>query len=80
MGNILEIGWRSTTKEMTMVGNTGPTETDHKGRGVVNCKFLKVGFMDFSAVTSWKKTKVSTSIREVLNEQFHPKRKKMYTH
>ena len=80
VGNILEVGWRSTTKEMTTVGDAGPTGTDRKDGGVVNCQSPKVGFMDFSAVTSWKRTKILTSIRETSNEQFHLKRSKMYTH
>ena len=64
---------------MTMVSDTGPTGADSEGGGVVNRRSLGVGFKGLSTAASWKRTNVSISIREALNEQSHPKRGKMYT-
>ena len=67
MGNILEVGFGLIAEEIAMVGDTGPTGTDIVGGGVVNRRSL--GGSGLSTAASWKRTNVSMSRREALNEQ-----------
>jgi hypothetical protein len=67
VGNILEIAFGLTAEEVAMVGDTGPTGTDSEGGGVVDRRSL--GGNGLSTAPSWKRTNVSMSRRETLNEQ-----------